>query len=97
MVFHHVGELVRSTLSDWVSRQSSRSSRTLGEAKVIGALVEFGLDEREVAMEGMTLIDLRMEVGSKKTVQGMVSLATRSKWDLPYQVYLVQYSGIRCP
>jgi len=48
----------------------------LGEAKVIGALMESGLDEREAVMEGMILIDLRTEVGSKKTIPGTVSLAT---------------------
>jgi len=50
----------------------------LGEAKVIGALVEFGLAEREAAMEGMILIDLRTEVGSKKTAPDTVSLAART-------------------
>ena len=39
----------------------------LGEANAIGGTLEFGLDERETAIEGMILIDLRTEVGSKKT------------------------------
>jgi len=68
-VFHHVGELVRFTLSDWVSRHSSLSSRIFGEANAIGGTLEFGLDERETVIEGMILIDLRTEVGSKKTDQ----------------------------
>lgn len=72
-VFHHAGELVRFTLSDWVSRHSSLSSRILGEAKAIAALVVFGLDEREATMEGIILIDLRTEVGSKKTDPDAVS------------------------
>lgn len=75
-VFHHVGELVRSTLSDRASRQSSLSSRILGEAKAIGATVGFGLAEREAIIDGMILIDLRMEVGSKKTAPHAVSFAT---------------------
>lgn len=66
---------MRSTLSDWASRQSSRSSRIFGETKVIGAVVEFGLDEKEAVMEGITLIDLRTEVGSKKTTPDTVSFA----------------------
>ena len=41
----------------------------LGEANVIGGTLEFGLDERETAIEGMILIDLRTEVGSKKADQ----------------------------
>ena len=60
---------MRSVLSDRISRQSSLSSRTLGEAKAIGALVEFGLDKREAEIEGTILVDLRMDVGSKKTAR----------------------------
>jgi len=45
----------------------------LGEAKEIGALVEFCLDERKAAMEGIILTDLRTEVGSKKTAPDAVS------------------------
>ena len=44
-VFHHVGELVRSTLSDWILPHSSSSSRILRKARATGAVVEFGLDE----------------------------------------------------
>ena len=69
----------------------------LGEAKAIGAIVEFGLDEREAAMEGIILIDLRTEVGSKKTAKDGVSFATRTDWNLPHQVYLDYYNGTRCP
>jgi len=39
----------------------------LGEAKAVGVVVKFGLDERETTIEDMILIDLRIEVGSKKT------------------------------
>jgi len=52
----------------------------LGEAKVTGALVEFGLDEREATMEGMILIDLRIEVGSKKTAPDTVSFTPKITW-----------------
>jgi len=45
-----------------------------GEANAIGGMLEFGLDEREAAIEGMILIDLRTEVGSKKTGPDTVSL-----------------------
>jgi hypothetical protein len=68
---------VRSTLPDCDSRQSSLSSRILGDAKAIGARVEFRLDESEAEIEGMILIDLRTEVGSKKTAAGTVSLSAR--------------------
>ena len=64
---------MRSTLSDWISRHSSLSSRIFGEAKAIGAVVGFGLDEREAAIEGTILVDLRTEVGSKKTDPDAVS------------------------
>lgn len=83
-------------MSDWVSPQSSLSSRILGEAKAIGALVEFGLDEREAAMDGMILIDLRTEVGSKKTAPDAVSFTLRMEWDLSYQVYHAYYSATQC-
>ena len=36
----------------------------IGRANATGAVVRFGLDERETAIEGMILIDLRTEVGS---------------------------------
>lgn len=58
-VFHHVGGLARSTLSDWILPQSSSSSRIFKKAKATGAAVEFGLDERETAIEGMILVGLR--------------------------------------
>ena len=48
-----------------------------GEAKAIGALVGFGLDERDAEIEGIILVDLRMDVGSKKTAPGTVSLVVR--------------------
>lgn len=69
---------MRSTLSDWVSRHSSLSSRILGEAKAIGAIAESGLDEREAEIEGIILIDLRTEVGSKKTTQYTISFAAET-------------------
>ena len=69
----------------------------LGEAKVIGAFVELGSDEREAAMEGMILIDLRTEVGSKKTAPDTVSFAARTEWDLSYQLYLGCCSVTQCP
>ena len=72
-VFHHVEELVRSASSDRIPRHNSLSSRILGEAKAIGAIVELGLDEREMAIDGMILVDLRTEVGSKKTDPDPVS------------------------
>ena len=68
----------------------------LGEAKVIGALVEFGLAEREAAMEGIIFVDLRTEVGSKKTAPGAVSSTMRTEQDPSYQVYFFRYSGTRC-
>lgn len=40
-----------------------------GEAKAIGALVSFGLDERDAEIEGMILVDLGTDVGSKKTAR----------------------------
>jgi len=58
--------------------------------------VEFGLDKREVAMDGMILIDLRTEVGSKKTVQDAVSFAARTEWDLSYQIYHAYCSATQC-
>ena len=58
----------------------------MGEAKAIGAYVDSGVDEREAAMDGIILVDLRTEVGSKKTVPDMVSFAARNEWDLPYLV-----------
>ena len=61
-VFHHVGELVTSTSSD-------RISKILGGAKAI----VLGLGEREVAIDGMILVDLRAEVGSNKTDPDAVS------------------------
>lgn len=51
----------------------------LGDAKVIGALVGFGSDERNAEIEGMILFDLRMDVGSKRTVPGTVS-STKRTW-----------------
>lgn len=95
-VFHHVEELVRSTLSDWISRHSSLSSRILGEAKATGAIVEFGLDEREAAIEGMILIDLRTEVGSKKTAPDAVSFAARTDLNSSYRVYRSYCSVPQC-
>jgi len=47
--------------------RSSSGSRISGEAKATTAVVEFGLDEREAAIEGIILIDLMTEVGSKET------------------------------
>jgi hypothetical protein len=92
-VFHHVGELVRSTSSDWISRHSSLSSRILGEAKATGAAAVFSLDERETAIEGMILVDLRTEVGSKKTGPDPVSLVAGTWGNLSYHVSraLLQY------
>ena len=51
-----------------------------------GATVEFDLDDREAAIEGMILIDLRMEVGSKKTAPNVVSFVAETECGLPYQV-----------
>lgn len=48
-----------------------------GEAKAIGALVMFGLHERDAEIEGMILVDLGMDVGSKKTAPNTVSLVAR--------------------
>jgi hypothetical protein len=48
-----------------------------GEAKAIGAFVGFGLDEMDAEIEGMILVDFGMDVGSKKTAPGTVSLVTR--------------------
>ena len=47
--------------------------------KATGAVVEFGSDEREVAMEGIILIDFRTEVGSKKTTSDPVSSRVRTE------------------
>jgi len=59
-VFYHVGELARSTLSDWtLPRNSSSSSRILRKAKTTATAVEFGLDERETAIERIILVGLR--------------------------------------
>ena len=41
--------------------------------------MELGLDEREAAIEGMILIDLRTEVGSKKTAPDAVGFVSGSK------------------
>lgn len=68
----------------------------LGEAKAMGALVEFGLDDREAATEGITLIDLETEVGSKKTTPGAVSFCARAGRDPSYQVYRAQCSTTQC-
>ena len=58
-VFHHIGELMRSTLSDWILPHSSSSSRILRKAKATGAVVGFDVDERETAIEGRILVGLR--------------------------------------
>ena len=44
------------------------------------------MDEREAAMGWIILVDLRTEVGSKKTVPDMISFAARSESDPPYLV-----------
>jgi len=69
----------------------------LGEAKAIGALVELCSDKREAAMEGIILIDLRTEVGSKKTAPDAVSFVTGTWQVLSYQVYRVSCSATQCP
>lgn len=48
-----------------------------GEAKAIGAVVGFGLDERDAEIGGIILVDLRTDVGSKKTAPDAVSLIAR--------------------
>ena len=48
------------------------------EAKAIGALVDSCVGEREVAMDGIVLADLRTEAGSNKTIPDPVSFAARS-------------------
>lgn len=56
-----------------------------GEAKAIGAFVGLGLDERDAEIEGMILVDLGIDVGSKKTTPGMISSVTRdgAEWTVP--------------
>lgn len=46
----------------------------LGEAKAIGAFAALGFEETDAEIEGMILVDLRTEVGSKKTAPRTVSL-----------------------
>ena len=45
----------------------------MGGAKAIVAIAELGLGKREVAIDGMILVDLRAEVGSNKTDPDAVS------------------------
>lgn len=87
---------MRSTLSDWVSRHSSLSSRVLGEAKAIGAIVDLGLDEREAEIEGIILIDLRTEAGSKKTTPDTISFTAEMWWYPPYRICRACCSKIQC-
>ena len=87
---------MRSTLSDWISRHNSLSSRILGEAKATGAVVEFGPDERETEIEGMILVDLRTEVGSKKTGTDPVSFVAGTWGDLSYHVSRARCNTTQC-
>ena len=73
-----------------------RISRILGEAKVIGALVNSCVGEREVAMDGIILVDLRTGAGSKKTIPDPVSFAARSEQDPSYRVHCVHCSTTQC-
>lgn len=41
----------------------------------------FGSDERDAKIEGIILVDLRMDVGSKKTTSDTVSLVARDGMD----------------
>ena len=66
------------------------------EAKAIGALVDSCVGEREVAMDGIVLVDLRTEVSSKKTIPDPVSFAARSEQDPSYRVHCVLCSTTQC-
>jgi len=63
---------------------------------VTGETVEFDVDEREAAIEGMILVDLRMEVGSKKTAPDAVSFVAETKCGLSYQVFRSCRSEPQC-
>ena len=90
-ILHHVGELVGSTMSDWISRPSSLGSRIFGEAKIIGVIFECGL-EGETAIDGMILI----EVDSKKTGPDPVSLVAGMRRNLSYHVPRTYCSTTQC-
>ena len=51
--------------------------------------MDSGVGERGEAMDGIILVDLRPEIGSKKTVPDMACFAVGSEWDLPYRVCCV--------